>query len=382
MKVFITPRPIWPILAGDCIRANQILEALCQKNDKVHCLVLTGIQDLDIIPEHMKSKVEFIQGNSSLPSRLLNSIFKFSIFSPLQFRYFYNRKLEKFILENRCNITEFVLHTIRGMSIVPISLLDKVVLDYTDSLAMTYERALKSKSKWSLKGIFYFFEYILVKYYERTTSNLAKECVVISEEDKSYIGNDKIKVVPNWVDFSVQDKRLKLPKSSYPLTGVMIGNFRTLQNQNAAQLLLDWSYDLRFEGKLNIIFAGKNSHLIDCKGKKHVTVFGEYDELADISNVLHFSFCLTTVSGGLQNKIIETGVIGLVNIITPNVVKSSVAFIDQETCIVVNNPKEFTQKINSAVEGEKLDYISKKASEVFISHFEKKKVLIMWGRIL
>jgi hypothetical protein len=162
----------------------------------------------------------------------------------------------------------------------------------------------------------------------------------------------------------------------------MIGNFRTLQNQNAAQLLLDWSYDLRFEGKLNIIFAGKNSYLIDCKGKKHVTVFGEYDELADISNVLHFSFCLTTVSGGLQNKIIETGVIGLVNIITPNVVKSSVAFIDQETCIVVNNPKEFTQKINSAVEGEKLDYISKKASEVFISHFEKKKVLIMWGRIL
>lgn len=182
--LFISSRPLYPILGGDQIRTVQQLDLLKERFD-VDVLYMTSPTDgadLQIYDNGI---------NKSMPIRI--SKFKHIIQTlrflfnslPLQVNYYYSKSVDKEVKSISQNYDAVFCNNIRTAEYA-MGLTGVVkYLDFVDAISMNYDKARKEAK--GLKKLIYEIDYRRCKKYEQKCMEYFDSCAVISDIDNRYI---------------------------------------------------------------------------------------------------------------------------------------------------------------------------------------------------
>lgn len=182
--LFIFPRPIYPIIGGDQIRAHQQLSFLMETYD-VFLLYLCETQQPE--GEALKYQPALLGSKCFKQSKvisMLKMLLTFLNWRPLQVNYYTNRNLKKYV-KAEASKYDLVFSGNPRVAEHIISLPVFKVLDFVDAASMNCLNA-KSKAK-GLKKLYYSIDYHLMKRYEQKMLQVFDRCAIISEIDKKFI---------------------------------------------------------------------------------------------------------------------------------------------------------------------------------------------------
>lgn len=181
--LFISSRPIYPIVGGDQIRTAQQLEFLLQRYD-----VAVVYQS----PDRQKIRIQdYLAVNSEICIRVQK--WKYYVQTlrflfnklPLQVNYYYNIAMKKYIDSVIQDYDIVFCNNIRTAEYVRLSTGVIKMMDFVDAISMNYEKA-KQKAH-GLKKIIYEIDYRRCRKYEQQILDTFHRCAIISEVDRNYI---------------------------------------------------------------------------------------------------------------------------------------------------------------------------------------------------
>lgn len=184
--LFISSRPIYPIVGGDQIRTAQQLEFLV-KRFKVDVIYQAELfwEQKEPINKYLPSVNKVVCFN--LPkwkSYLYTLRFLFNNL-PLQVNYYYDDRIQRY-LEKHYLEYEFVFcNNIRTAEYVRNLVGIRKFIDFVDAISMNYEKAQKQAH--GLKRLIYNIDYKRCLRYEQQILSSFDSCAIISEIDKQYI---------------------------------------------------------------------------------------------------------------------------------------------------------------------------------------------------
>lgn len=184
--LFISSRPIFPIVGGDQIRTAQQLELLI---DLFYVdVVYISQNDVDEnIHNHLPEVGKVVKFKVSKIKSYFNTL-KF-IFNrlPLQVNYYYDSKVASYIDDVAQSYDAIFCNLIRT---APYANNLKILkyLDFVDAISMNYEKA--RKKAFGLKRLIYSLDYKRCKDYEKKCLQKFDRCAIISDIDNQYIVSD------------------------------------------------------------------------------------------------------------------------------------------------------------------------------------------------
>lgn len=183
--LFISSRPIFPIIGGDQIRTAQQLEFLSQR------------YIVDVIYFNEKN---ITQNNNTINIPNIGKLicFRISKFKcllqtlrflinklPLQVNYYYNNRVQKYISTHIKDYDAVFCNNIRTAEyVVNFQHIIKYI-DFVDAISMNYEKAKQHAT--GIKKWIYTIDHKRCRYYEQRIMHKFDSCAIISEIDKQYI---------------------------------------------------------------------------------------------------------------------------------------------------------------------------------------------------
>ena len=182
--LFISSRPLFPVIGGDQIRTVQQLEFLLEKFDVDVLLISPDKEGIDNNKEIPGVRNVFCYQIGKI--RSMAQAFRFVCNSlPIQVNYYYNAYVAKqidlilpdydYVFCNNIRTAEYV----RGKKGI------KKYLDFVDAISMNYDKA-RHEAK-GLKKLIYEIDYKRCKAYEQKCLESFDSCAVISDIDNKYI---------------------------------------------------------------------------------------------------------------------------------------------------------------------------------------------------
>lgn len=182
--LFISSRPIYPIVGGDQIRTAQQLDFLLQRYE-VDVVYQNAVKENDLFRNyapavrkvtcfHIPTWLCYIQTLRFLFNKL-----------PLQVNYYYNSTMKKYIDSVIQDYDIVFCNNIRTAEYVRLSTGIMKMMDFVDAISMNYEKA-KQKAH-GLKKIIYEIDYRRCRKYEQQILDTFHRCAIISEVDRKYI---------------------------------------------------------------------------------------------------------------------------------------------------------------------------------------------------
>lgn len=184
--LFISSRPIYPIVSGNQIRTAQQLEYLLQRYevDVVYQSLNKGKDD-KLLQDNVPAVRKVIGFRISKWLYYLQTLRFLFNGLPLQVNYYYNRTMKKYIDSCILEYDIVFCNNIRTAEYVRKRADILKIIDFVDAISMNYEKA-KSKAH-GLQKIIYMIDYKRCKKYERKVLHSFDSCAIISEIDKQYI---------------------------------------------------------------------------------------------------------------------------------------------------------------------------------------------------
>lgn len=181
--LFISSRPIYPIICGGQIRTEQQLEFLSKKYD-VDIVFISDVKEpiIQDYLEHAKSVKPFYR--SKLKCILGTVKFIFNTL-PLQVNYYYDNNMKKHIESVISNYDLVFCNNIRTAEYVRKLSGPKKVIDFVDAISMNYDKARKHTK--GIKRLIYEIDFRRCKSYESLLLKAFDGSIIISEIDKKYI---------------------------------------------------------------------------------------------------------------------------------------------------------------------------------------------------
>ncbi len=183
--LFITSRPIYPIVGGDQIRTAQQLEFLLQRYEVDVLYQSEQFAGQDLVKQNAPSVHKVICFR--LPrwkSYLQTLLFLFNRL-PLQVNYYYDRRIAQYIRRHKSEYDIVFCNNIRTAEYVRKLNGIKKAIDFVDAISMNYEKAQKLAH--GIKKWIYAIDHKRCLRYERQVLNSFDSCAIISEIDKQYI---------------------------------------------------------------------------------------------------------------------------------------------------------------------------------------------------
>lgn len=188
--LFISSRPLYPVIGGDQIRTVQqltLLEEYYNVDVIYMCSGNSSTNDTLLSSKHphigiKKFEVSKLRNIISALSFLFNSL-------PIQVNFYYNKAIMEYIAKNQNNYDLIFCNNIRTAEYVR-RLKDfkgKKVLDFVDAISMNYQKA--AKNSYGIKRLIYLIDAIRCRDYERLCLESFDKCAAISSVDASYILN-------------------------------------------------------------------------------------------------------------------------------------------------------------------------------------------------
>ncbi len=182
--LFISSRPIFPVVCGAQIRTAQQLGFLL-KRFSVDVIYLSDKLDDDVTMEYVPSvgKVfKFYVPKWKCRLQTVRSIFNKW---PLQVNYYYNKDVQLFIDKcindyscvfcNNIRTTQYVMYK-KGIC---------KIVDFVDSISMNYEKAYRTAK--GINRLIYMIDSKRCREYEQKVLDSFDRAAIISEVDKQYI---------------------------------------------------------------------------------------------------------------------------------------------------------------------------------------------------
>lgn len=186
--LFISSRPIYPIMGGDQIRTAQQLNFLLQKYD-VDVVYLCEKNEREQLRKYVPLvgkincfQVPKIKCYMQTLRFLINNL-------PLQVNYYFNTNVNEYISSHLQKYDLVFCNNMRTAEYVRNAQGIRKVLDFVDAISMNYEKAKKEAR--GLKKIIYSIDYKRCKRYEQLLLESFDSCAIISEIDKQYIENEQ-----------------------------------------------------------------------------------------------------------------------------------------------------------------------------------------------
>lgn len=182
--LFISSRPIYPIVGGDQIRTAQQLEFLLQRYNVDVIYQSTSKEDTyirDYVPA-VKNAVCFRVPKWLCYMQTLRFLFNKL---PLQVNYYYNKLMREYVDSVLHNYDIVFCNNIRTAEYVRSSTGIVKVMDFVDAISMNYEKAKQEAH--GLQKIIYEIDYRRCRKYEQLVLDAFHRCAIISEVDRSYI---------------------------------------------------------------------------------------------------------------------------------------------------------------------------------------------------
>ena len=146
---------------------------------------------------------------------------------------------------------------------------------------------------------------VKMKSWEQYVWKLATGIVTVSKSDKSFIGQPNVSVVPNGVD--IQEFAFHPKKTmGTPLTFLYVGNFRWMENKDAAEhLIRDWWPAIQTK------YPQSRLRIVGPHAPKGPYFVGTVDRVQDEFNDADIMLAPIRVGGGTKYKILEAMACGL-----------------------------------------------------------------------
>lgn len=334
----------YPLDKGDKLRAYHQIRSLSVFYD----ICLIALNDGELSPNDLDELKTFCQEIRIFPMRHSTrywQLFK-NIFNscPAQVAYFFQPALKaKIIREIDLFKPDLVFGQLSRTAMYLKELPYQVVMDFQDAFSANYFRLSKEGSL--LHRIFYKREALRMQKFERQMLDWFKNCLIISEADKSCIArNDKrIHVIPNGVDTHYFTRRVQ---SAEPAI-LFVGNLSYEPNIQAIQYLVREILPLLIPKipDIQIKITGANPHpSISALAHKHVQVSGWMD---DIRNAYESAtiFVAPLFSGaGMQNKLLEAMSMQL-PCVTTSLVNNGIGAIPDEQLLLAEDAATFAKQI-------------------------------------
>ncbi len=187
---------------------------------------------------------------------------------------------------------------------------------------------------------------IKMKSWEHHVWSRAVRIITVSENDRSFIGQNNISVVSNGVDIKAFAFR---PKKTMPkhLKFLYIGDFRWMENRDAAQHLIRdfWPAIHEVYPDAHLRIVGKNA--------PHGPYFvGEVDNIQDELNAADIILAPIRVGGGTKYKILEAMAAGL-PVITTSLGIIGIHGEDKKHFLIAENAADVLESISYLLDSDK-----------------------------
>lgn len=182
--LFLSSRPIFPVVYGGQIRTAQQLKLLVKKYD-VDVLYLNEKGERDRTKDFIKPLGNVTCFHVPRWKSYLQTLYFLFNSLPLQVNYYYSKKVNSYVRANIHKYDVVFCNNIRTAEYVRN--IDGIVkaIDFVDAISMNYQ---KTKDKASgIKRILYTIDYKRVQRYEQTLLTSFDKCAIISEVDKEYL---------------------------------------------------------------------------------------------------------------------------------------------------------------------------------------------------
>lgn len=387
--LFITSRFPYPLVGGDRIRSYNLLKILAKKFD-VHLisLVENEVKQSDIM--HIKGYVTTLKTfRKNKFECCINLIKSFFSSVPMQVSYYYFKDVKKEV-DFRKKKSDICVASLVRTSKYLMDIEGVKILDMCDSIALNYQKSLKTVSSNFWKLIYKIeakrlkkFELKCYRAFDNTSLTNKQEFLEWSKI--SHLAN-RLKWLPNGVRnelFTYAEKDLKYSKSV-----VFFGKMDYQPNVDAvvwfSENVLPF---VNSEIEFLIVGAHPSKNILKIAQKNpRIKVTGYIEDPYIILNSCLCSVAPMQTGGGIQNKVLESMALGVLTITTYLAGKPIVEDENNKYLIMEDEPVQMAGIINKVHENTDsfLD-IKNKAKEFIKSNFTwdiyEEKVLKMINEI-
>lgn len=317
--LFISSRPLYPIISGIQIRTAQQLEFLMQRYnvDVIYQSEETGGEKLireqlprvgKIICFKLPKWKSYLQTLRFLFNRL-----------PLQVNYYYEKKIQTYIDKHLneydivfCNNIRTTQYVINAKNILKY-------VDFVDALSMNYEKAQQYTHgiwKW-----IYAIEYKRCSVYERQVLSSFEHCAIISEVDKQYLlshSHSMLHVVGNKVN--IPDEALISQHENWGNI-IFIGKMNYEPNIVAVTYFAEHIFPklMMHHPSLRFVIVGAlpDARVQKLGTYKNIIVTGYVNAVEPYYQKATIVACPMLTGAGIQNKIIQAMAYGCCIVTTP-----------------------------------------------------------------
>jgi glycosyltransferase involved in cell wall biosynthesis len=309
----LTPRYPYPVVGGDRLRIHHICRNLAP-----HC-DLTLISMCDSQAEMNQSLPDDriftrIERVLQLPRRsYLNVLRSLPTRLPMQVAYYFSQEFRARYQELIAQHDLCLGHLLRTAEYMTESGKPRV-LEMTDAISRTYERAIGLGRNWRLRSFVYRLEESRVREYEMRVLGQMDLVTVVSERDRAYLQQrgswPNLIVCGNGIDLT----RFPFSPKVENRTIVFVGAMTTLPNIDACtwfakNVLPELHRDLGV--KLKVVGRIRERDAMLLRRLRGVQVTGEVpDVVAEMRGALA-AICPMRIGSGIQNKILEYMAVGI-----------------------------------------------------------------------
>lgn len=374
--LIICSRPPFPMIGGDRVRFFNNIKVLSE----IYELSLIYISDEDskeINEKELKNYCKEIKEFYFPKIRFYFNAF-YGIFNklPLQVNYYYFKKIQKWIDQNKDKYDLVFCNHIRTTQYFLNYDSTYKIVDFVDAISMNYKKA-KRKVRGIWKYI-YILEEKRVLDYELNISKKFNKKNIISSVDRDFLyfyGAQDINIIHNYVNETIVKKNIAINKNKI----IFLGKMNYEPNITAVKYFSKEIFPLLKQEFKNLefyivgAFPTKEIKKLEKINGIKVTGFVENPKDYILEAKL---FVAPMISGaGIQNKILEAMELGKTVITTPIGIEGLDQIKNYEEILVAKNKNEYIEIIMKCLNGNiDVEKIGRKGHDYVIKNFSFYKV--------
>ncbi len=296
---------------------------------------------------------------------------------PLQLGYFYNPKIEDYIINNYEKYNYLFFQSFRSVQYLPKITFQNTILDMADIVSNNYNQASKKLFFFNPLRFIYLIESVLLKNYENYCFQKFNKVLLHSKKEIDTLDKKiKKKIIQYSFGIDKIKKKYKFNKKNYKI--IFIGNIKYTPNKKACydfatEILPDIS-KIYPEIEFHIIGEISKFDSFILSRKQNVKVFGKINNLDPYLDNVICGLANLEISSGIQTKLLTYMSYGIPSISSKQVMENF-DLIKSKKITFYKNKKELIALILKLKKNKNFSNSESKKGLVVIKNFKWDKVL-------
>lgn len=354
--LMLSSRIPYPLTAGFRIRIFNEAKYCKQVGHSVDLLCIGNLTDFKVYQSELLKVFDHVYCVQLNKKEIVFNFFKaiFNISMPFQVALYKNAKFKNLLLNFADQYDVIIGNHIRTAEYLKLLPKNKTILDFHDAISYNYKNAIKATS--GVKKLIYRIEYKRVLFYERKAASFVGKSVIISKEDKRFLKRNgaytkNMHIIPVAVRDDIINK-----KRNYELDKCRICFLGKMSYQPNEDAVIWFCKNVFW--KLKRVIPNFEFFILGIEPTLKVKELEKMDGV-HVTGYLDnpykiVSECIAMVvpirnGAGMQNKILESMVIGTPTIISP-IAASGLGGEDGKQYLVADTADKYFAMVKLLVE--------------------------------